>query len=234
MGSYKDKTRVEAVLWIFILSLAVTLTSISTLAKAGESLQSTVKKVQARYEATSDFKAEFEQKTQIKGFSTPITYKGKIYIKKPGMLRWDYSEPSKHQIYVNNEKVVYYIPEHKQAMTGLLSEDSGTETPTHLLSGLAKIDQDFDVSFEEDGEEKKEMGPRLRLIPKDQRTEISKIVIELEPKRSYITSLTIFEKTGNSSIFSFTKIETNTGLKDDLFVFTRPKDVEIVDPRLFK
>jgi outer membrane lipoprotein carrier protein len=234
MGNYKDKARVEAVLWIFILSLAVTLTSISTLAKAGESLQSTVKKVQTRYEATSDFKAEFEQKTQIKGFSTPITYKGKIYIKKPGMLRWDYSEPSKHQIYVNNEKVVYYIPEHKQAMTGLLSEDSGTETPTHLLSGLAKIDQDFDVSFEEDGEEKKEMGPRLRLIPKDQRTEISKIVIELEPKRSYITSLTIFEKTGNSSIFSFTKIEANTGLKDDLFVFTRPKDVEIVDPRLFK
>ncbi len=232
MRNYKDKANVEAELWIFFLSLALTLTS--TFANAGESLQSLVKKVQARYEATSDFKAEFEQKTQIKGFSTPITYKGKIYIKKPGMLRWDYSEPSKHQIYVNNEKVVYYIPEHKQAMTGLLSEDSGTETPTHLLSGLAKIDQDFDVSFEEDGEEKKEMGPRLRLIPKDQRTEISKIVIELEPKRSYITRLTIFEKTGNSSTFSFTKIEANTGLKDDLFVFTPPKDTEMVDPRMFK
>ncbi|MEK6576496.1 MAG: outer membrane lipoprotein carrier protein LolA [Nitrospirota bacterium] len=232
MRKYKDKAKVEAELWIFFLSLALTLTS--TFAKAGESLQSIVKKVQARYEATSDFKAEFEQKTQIKGFTTPIVYKGRLYIKKPGMLRWDYSEPSKHQIYVNNEKVVYYIPEHKQAMTGLLSEDSGTETPTHLLSGLAKIDQDFDVSFEEDGEEKKDMGPRLRLIPKDKRTEISKIVIELEPKRSYIIRLTIFEKTGNSSTFNFTKIEANTGLKDDLFVFTPPKDVEMVDPRLFK
>lgn len=213
---------------------ALVLTLTSTFAKAEEALQSVISKVQVRYEATSDFKADFEQKTQIKGFSTPITYKGKIYIKKPGMLRWDYSEPSKHQIYVNNDKVIYYIPEHKQAMAGLLSEDIGTETPTHLLSGLARIDKDFDVSFEDEIKDGKAGGALLRLVPKDQRTELSKILIELDPKRYFITRVILFEKTGNSSTFNFTKIEANTGIKDDLFVFAPPKDVEMVDPRLFK
>ena len=68
---------------------------LSTLAAGDESdekalgeVREVVKQLQARYERTKDLQADFTQKTMIEGFERPITSSGKVYIKKPGRLRW--------------------------------------------------------------------------------------------------------------------------------------------------
>ena len=62
--------------------------------QARREVREVVKRLQARYEKTKDLQADFTQKTTIEGFERPMTSSGKVYIKKPGRLRWNYLDPS--------------------------------------------------------------------------------------------------------------------------------------------
>ena len=72
-----------------------------------------VSKVDSRYEQTTDLQADFSQETKIEGFETQLSSTGRVLLKKPGMLRWDYVEPSVEQIFVDGDDVLVYTPEHK-------------------------------------------------------------------------------------------------------------------------
>lgn len=196
-------------------------------------LTEVVQNIQAAYERTTDWKADFEQVTQIQGFDTPIKSRGKLYIKKPDRLRWDYLEPNRHQILVNEKKVWVYTPEQKQAIVSPFSEISDSQLPLHLLSGVGRLDRDFTVQWTDPGHPERGNIPSLTLIPKEARTGLTKLLMEVDPATYFITRLTLFESNGNQSRFRFARIQSNTGLKDRIFVFTPPKDVVVVEsPRI--
>ena len=90
--------------------------------QARKEVREVMKRLQARYEKTKDLQADFTQKTTIEGFERPMTSSGKVYIKKPGRLRWNYLEPSTEDIYVDREDVKVYVPEHKQVLVGKLTQ----------------------------------------------------------------------------------------------------------------
>ncbi|HET6370135.1 MAG TPA: outer membrane lipoprotein carrier protein LolA [Nitrospiria bacterium] len=71
-----------------------------------EPLNEVVQKTQDAYEKVRDIEADFTQKVVFKDFDTPFTSAGQVYLKR-GKMRWDYKEPSKQQIFVEDEKVLY-------------------------------------------------------------------------------------------------------------------------------
>lgn len=190
-----------------------------------------VKKIQARYEKTKDLQADFTQKTKIEGFTTPVVSSGRVYIKKPGRLRWDYVEPSAQEIYVNKDDVRMYVPEHKQVLVGKLTQMAASQAPLQLLQGVAKIEEEFDV--EPTGQERGAGGiRRITLLPKQGRHEpdraIQRLVIEVQPKTYFLKFISLHEVSGNVATFEFGELKPNTGLKDDMFDFHVPADVEVV------
>ena len=100
--------------------------------KALQEVHEVVKQLQARYEKTKDLQADFTQKTRIEGFERPVTSSGKVYIKKPGRLRWDYLDPANEQIYVNHDDVKVYVPEHKQVLIGKLTHMAASQAPLEI------------------------------------------------------------------------------------------------------
>jgi outer membrane lipoprotein carrier protein len=199
--------------------------------KANQEVTEIVKKVQARYEKTKDLQADFTQKTRIEGFTTPVLSSGRVYIKKPGHLRWDYREPSVEEIYVNKDDVRMYVPEHKQVLVGKLTHMAASQAPLQLLQGVAKIDEEFDV--QPAGQERGAGGiRRVTLIPKAGRSEpdraIQRIVIEVQPKTYFLKTIALHEVSGNVATFEFMDLKPNSGLPDDLFEFKTPPDVEVV------
>lgn len=222
---------------MFLFSLAVVLgwpgLSFSVPAsRIDDSLGDLIYKIQAAYEHTTDWKAEFEQVTRIEGFDSPIQSRGTLYIKKPGKLRWDYLKPNQHQILVNDQKVWIYTPEQKQVIVSRFSKISDSQLPLHLLSGVGKLDQDFTVQWTESNRPQARTPRSLTLIPKDPKTGLTKIIMAVDPETHFITQLTLFETNGNQSGFRFTQIRGDTGLKDRFFVFTLPKDVVVVESPL--
>lgn len=200
--------------------------------QARKEVQDVVKHLQARYQKTKDLQADFTQKTTIEGFERPMTSTGKVYIKKPGRLRWNYLDPASEDIYVNREDVKVYVPEHKQVLVGKLTQMAASKAPLELLQGAAKLEESFDVE-PTPGKGRGVGGLRLlTLLPKGQghdptRT-LQRIVVEVFPKTYYIRTVALYENSGNVSHFEFSSLQANIGLDDELFDPKFPADVEVV------
>jgi outer membrane lipoprotein carrier protein len=195
-------------------------------------VQSLVDKVDARYSKIKDFRADFTQETRIEGFDSPLTSSGRVFIKKPGLLRWDYEEPSIEHIVVNGDNVQMFVPEYNQVIRGSLTRMAATKGPLQLLQGAGKLAEQFAVKPTGDGERGQGGLPLLTLIPKKlpgQESPISHIVSEIQPKTFLIQTVSLFETSGNISTFRFNNLRANTGLDRKAFSLDLPKDVVVVD-----
>ncbi len=200
--------------------------------KALGEVREVVKQLQTRYEKTKDLQADFTQKTMIEGFERPITSSGKVYIKKPGRLRWNYLDPSVEDIYVNRDDIKVYVPEHKQVLVGKLTQMAASKAPLELLQGAAKLDESFDIE-PTPGRGRGVGGIRLlTLLPKSREGEagrsLQRIVLEVFPKTYFIRTISLYEVGGNVASFEFSSLQPNMGLSDTLFDLKLPADVEVV------
>ena len=194
--------------------------------------QEIVKKVDARYAQTKDLQADFVQETILEGFTTGFTSSGRLYLKKPGLLRWDYLHPSEEQIYVNGDQVMMYVPEHQQVVKGALTQMAASKGPLALLQGAGNLSQQFTILESADGSKDNEKFPSLTLVPKpvDQTPPtIKKIVLKLFPDTYFIQGITLFEVSGNISRVVFDHIQANTGLSSSQLTFDVPPDVVVVE-----
>jgi outer membrane lipoprotein carrier protein len=200
--------------------------------KALKEVREVVKQLQTRYEKTKDLQADFTQKTTIEGFERPITSSGKVSIKKPGRLRWNYLDPSVEDIYVNRDDVKVYVPEHKQVLVGKLTQMAASKAPLELLLGAAKLEESFDIE-PTPGKGRGVGGIRLlTLLPKSREGEagrsLQRIVLEVFPKTYFIRTVTLYEMSGNVASFEFSSLQSNLGLADSFFDLKLPADVEVV------
>ena len=197
-------------------------------ARAADPVKDLVKKVEARYQKTTDLTAEFAQTTSVRGFASAIKSAGRVYLKRPGKLRWDYLEPTLEQIFVENDKVQFYIPEHKQVLNGQLSRMANSQAPLQLLQGIGRLDEHYLVALMPDGARGNGGLPILSLTLLDGGPDQPRIVVEVDAATHYLRRVELHDVNGNVSTFTFSALKANTGLKDDLFVFTVPKGVEVI------
>jgi len=200
--------------------------------KAWQEAHDVVKQIQARYEKTKDLQADFVQTTRIEGFERPVTSSGRVYIKKPGRLRWDYLDPATEQIYVMQDDVKVYVPEHKQVLVGKLTQMAASNAPLELLQGAGKLDESFDIQ-PTTGKERGTGGIRLiTLLPKDKEHEstrnLQRIIVEVFPKTYFLRTVSLHEISGNVATFEFSGLKPNQGLGNEVFDFKAPPDVEVV------
>jgi len=191
-----------------------------------------VRRVDESYAKTQDLQGEFTQETIIEGFETGFQSTGRFYLKKPGLLRWDYLQPSEENIYVDGDAVMMYVPEHQQVVKGTLTQIAASKGPLALLLGVGKLAEHFLVSEATDVSGEQSDLPTLILVPKsdgDTAPTIKKIVLQLFPDSYLIQNMTLFDTSGNISRVRFDHIQVNQGIDADLLKFTVPPDVVVVD-----
>jgi len=205
-------------------------------AAPASAVEDLVGKVDSRYAQTQDLQADFTQETILEGFTTGFTSSGRLYLKKPGLLRWDYLQPSEEQIYVDGDQVMMYVPEHQQVVKTALTQMAASKGPLALLQGVGKLSQQFTILESTFGSKGGGELPSLTLVPKSEGTEnptIKKIVLELFPDSYLIQTITLFEVSGNISRVMFDHIQVNKGLSPRLLKFEVPPDVvEVELPKL--
>jgi outer membrane lipoprotein carrier protein len=221
-----NRTAPTKSLFCFFVLLFILLGPSAYAEKSAAPAPEIVKKIQDRYQATQSLEADFTQVNHYEGFSNTYTSNGHLYIKRPGKLRWDYTKPTKQQVFVNENKVWVYVPEHQQAVLSPLAQENDSQLPIHLLSWAAQLEQEFEVHLDK---ETATMAA-LTLIPKGTRGGPKKITLEIDPKTALIQKITLNEENGNTANFTFSQIKTNQARDDKWFVFTPPKGIEIVQP----
>src|SRR5260221_6426022 len=72
--------------------------------------------LQRKYDGIKDFSADFTHAYQGGVLRKQITERGRLIVKKPGKMRWDYTEPEPKQFVSDGVKVYSYIPQAKQGI----------------------------------------------------------------------------------------------------------------------
>src|SRR5690242_13268801 len=92
--------------------LGVLLLAVSAAAQtATTSLDDAIRGIEGAYGKMTDLKAEFTQTAFNKSLNQTIPAAGKVFLKKGGKLRWEYTEPTPQQIVSDGKTIWIYTPQ---------------------------------------------------------------------------------------------------------------------------
>jgi outer membrane lipoprotein carrier protein len=184
------------------------------------------KAVQQKYDGVKDFTADFTHTYEGGILKKKATERGRVQIKKPGRMRWEYAAPEK-KTFVSDGRMIYsYIPADKQVVRSPVPPDDEATTAVLFLAGKGNLTRDFKVTYAEGAPEGTWV---LRLDPKRKQNDYDWLVLGVDAKTFQIRSLTAADQQGGRSTFQFSNYRENTGLADDVFVFKIPRGVDVLN-----
>ncbi len=80
------------------------------------SLDTVIRSMQQHFDTVQTLKADFDQETFSGAVRLQTHGEGKIYLKKPKMMRWDYIKPEKQSFVTDGIKAWLYIPSEKRIL----------------------------------------------------------------------------------------------------------------------
>jgi outer membrane lipoprotein carrier protein len=186
-------------------------------------VRSIVQGLQQHYARTHSFAADFSQQI-ISTAGTRTDRRGVLYYRKPGLMRWEFSEP-KDEVIVSDGSTLYnYQPDLSQVIETPLAQALRSSPMAALLVGIGKLDRDFDVSIV-----KPQPPDGLLHLILNPKTGGERLELALSHKSYDLASLKVIDQLGNQTFFGFSNIKNNPALNDVLFSFKAPPGADIVE-----
>ncbi len=152
------------------------------------------------FDSLKSFEANFVQ--TIKNSSNKsIEYKGKLFIKEPSKILWQYKTPIIKNVYVINAFAIVDEPELEQAIFTKLQND------LNLLK-IIKTSKKIDVNIYE--------------------ATINKRKYKIFLENQKITQIRYEDELENKVLIKFTKIKQNKYISDEIFNFSPPSYYDII------
>lgn len=183
--------------------------------------------IEKAFASLRSLRADFEQSYYSASMTTPLLEKGKLYLQKPDLMRWEYLEPERN-IYIYKEGVsLAYFPEDNQLYRHALSPEEKDYAIFSLLTGRAKIADTYIIEPAEFPSERKP-AVQIKLIPKTE-GEISYILLEADPGTWLLDKAVFLDWAGNKQEFRFHGLKLNPSLDARTFELDVPADCEVID-----
>jgi outer membrane lipoprotein carrier protein len=188
-----------------------------------------VEKIEKHYDSVSDFEAEFTQRYERRLLRRTVSESGRVSVKKPGRMRWEYRAPEEKVFVTDGVKTYFYLPAEKQVMVshqpqGAMGMEEGS--PFELLAGRGRLRDSFTPSFTD--EPAARGGIVLRLDPRRPREEFEAVDLEVRPSDGRVLRVVLIDAASNRTEFLFDEVRENVGLPESLFRFAIPSGVEVV------
>ncbi len=196
----------------------------SSFAAQATSVQTIVKKLQARYDSTKGFRADFTQEVESATLGQKVTANGKVFFKKPGRMRWEFVDPE--QLLVSDGNFFWlHQPKENQVIKTPFAQAFRSSSPASFLLGVGRITKDFTPNLQAQNA----AAYTLRLTPKKDPEAIGLLDLEVDAKTFDITQATIIDPLGNTTRVKFLNIDRKSPFDESLFRFTVPAGVDIIE-----
>ncbi len=183
--------------------------------------------VQKYYNNTKDFKAKFKQ-IYAKAYHGPQKPRfGYLWVKKPGLMRWDYVSPRKKQLICDGKKIWIYVPGDKQVFWRDL-KSSALPTAISFLWGQGNIVNDFHVKVLARSKYERPGTAVLKLVPKVANSNFKHVLFVVNNTTGMVQESVLFDLLGNRNHYVFTQAQANTGVRASRFRFTPPPGVRVI------
>ena len=214
---------------IFILLGAVVMTALPAPLSADSMppLDYILKELEKRYTG-SQFSADFLQESTIKAMEITDFASGRIYVRYPGMMRWEYEKPEPQVIITDGHKLWIYRPLDNQVMTGNAPVFFRDGKGASFLSDIRLVRQKFTITLHPpEGEYLYE----LQLVPREKTLNISQIRLYVVPRAFTIARIVTLNDYGDDTRIDLVNPQFNVELDPALFKFDIPKgaDVQKID-----
>ncbi len=158
--------------------------------------------------------------------SQGIKEKGRLYLRRPDQMRWDYFEPEKKCFLLKGDILLSYFFEDKQIVRQPLDEEIIKQSILGLLTGKTKL---LDLySAEIIARDAKSQSITLKLEPLEDQ-EITKVLLEIDTRRWLIVKIVFYEASGVRQEFLFSRHKFNPTLSPKIFDIPVPEDWEIIN-----
>ncbi len=185
--------------------------------------------VQRKIEGIRDFATDFTHTYEGGVLRKQITERGRLLVKKPGKMRWDYTAPEKKQFVSDGAKMYSYLPEDKQVIVSDVPPEDQAGTPTLFLAGKGSLTRDFTPSLVDVPAGMAPGSRALKLVPKARQSDYDWLMLVLDPSTLAIRGLVTIDGQGGKSSFSFTNLQENVPLNDAEFEFVAPAGVTVIE-----
>lgn len=184
--------------------------------------------LQKKVETIRDFSADFVHAYEGGVLRKQVIERGKLQIKKPGKMRWDYTTPEPKTFVSDGVKMYSYVPADKQVVVSPIPPEDEATTPTLFLAGKGSLTRDFVPSLVATPPGMPAGSRALKLVPKARQRDYDEMVLVVDPATLALRGLVTVDTQGGKSSFSFTNLKENIGLADKDFAFTIPRGVDVV------
>jgi outer membrane lipoprotein carrier protein len=179
-------------------------------------------KVDAYYNRLRSLRADFTESYQ--GMGVRRQESGSLLLRKPGKMRWNYSQPQGKIFILDGKYGWFYSPGDAQAERLAASHLDDMRSPLRFLLGHTQLEKEFQsLSLSSDAN-----GLKLSGVPKGMQERVSDVTLGVEPD-GVIRSITITETDGARTAFTFTHNEPNAPAPESEFVFRPPEGVSVID-----
>ena len=201
--------------------------SIAAQSTPGATAEEVARDLQRKYDRVTDFSADFVHAYRGGVLKQQATERGRLLVKKPGKMRWEYTAPERKLFVSDGRKIYSYIPADKQVMINTVPQDEQAPTPALFLTGKGNIVRDFNVAFDKVADAPAG-SVALKLTPKRREPEYESLTLVVEPKTLTLQMLVSVDAQGGRSAITFSNLKENLGVPDSQFVFQMPRNVEVV------
>lgn len=181
-------------------------------------------KVQAFYENTRDFTADFQQKYRYRASARTQDSSGTVQVKKPGMMRWDYAKPYPKQFVLDGKALYMFDPEDNAVMVNREFSSDGLSAAVTFLWGRGSLTDEFNVAVVE----KKSYGETvLALDPKTPQPGFTRLYFAIDAATGAVLTSVVIDSQGNENRITFRNVKTNQDLAAKRFEFKIPKGAQV-------
>ena len=190
-----------------------------------------IQELQKSYESIQTIEAKFTQVYRSKRFGDRKS-SGKVWLKKPGQMRWDYDQPKGKVMVADGKSLTLFDPDDNQAIVSPVGDEGDLPPPLSFLWGKRKLEEGFDVTKIARLKGAPEGDTILECLPKKPISNVSKIYLFVRESRPWtVTGTRVIDSLDGENEIRFSDLQTNGTVSAERFRFDIPKGAVRVAPQ---
>lgn len=210
----------------FLALTAVAVCFHPALARAAENLPPldyVLKEVEKRYTA-SQFSADFLQESTIKSMEITDFASGRLYVRYPGMMRWEYEKPERQVIVTDGKKLWIHRPQDNQVMVGDAPVFFRDGKGASFLSDIRLVRKKFNIQM---ARAEGEYLYELKMKPIEVMAGVSEIRLFVTPRAYHIARIVTLNDYGDDTRIDIVSPQFNANFEPSLFSFEIPPGADV-------